>query len=583
VTATAEHHDIREIRADEVLAELRNTWGYNAFRALQLESIEAILNQRDSITLLATGGGKSLCYQLPITFFAGKTALIVSPLIALMEDQVKQAQAKGYTAAALNSGQSVEERKATFESYKNGTLQLLYVSPERLNNEGFIEALQDNGQLAYIAVDEAHCISQWGHQFRPDYQQLGRLRQFFPGIALHGFTATATPAVAKDIAASLKLEDPLNFSASMFRANLEYQVLHRESRNDPFMDSQLLPLILQHKGQPGIVYCKSRKQVEEIAMILQMNGIKAKGYHAGMGHAIRRKSQESFMSGETQVMAATVAFGMGIDRADIRFVIHTAAPQSLEHYVQEAGRAGRDGKPAQCTLFCNARDFISWEMRLKDDLQGEAYQLAVQRVWEVQLYSESSTCRHKQMLQYFKQDLVAHHCTGCDVCNRRPQGYDDAFAFTQRCLSTIWRLKDEATIDSLTGVLLGEASLLNGDLRTTASDWPSYAQYKDLGRTSILLLIQQLERLDMLRVDSTVKGVSPRVALSFQGVQWLKESMDTESPPFTPSLVLGATPPPRLLAGSASSRPRVTLPNAMPKPKKKAKKSTWSRPRNNDF
>jgi ATP-dependent DNA helicase RecQ len=576
VTATTTS-DIREISADEVLAELRDTWGYTGFRALQLETVEAVLNQRDSLTLLPTGGGKSLCYQLPITFFQGKTALIISPLIALMEDQVKQARDRGYTAAALNSGQPIEDRQATFAAYKEGNLQLLYVSPERLSSEVFLDALQANGELAYIAVDEAHCISQWGHQFRPEYQQLGRLRSYFPNVALHGFTATATPPVAKDIAESLRLEDPLTFSASMFRANLEYNVLERESRNAPFMEEQLLPLILQQKGQAGIVYCKSRKQVEEIAMLLQINGIKAKGYHAGMGHAVRRASQDGFMRGDTEVMAATVAFGMGIDRGDIRFVIHTNAPQSMEHYVQEAGRAGRDGHPAKCTLFFNNRDFTTWETRLKDDLSGDAYQHALQRVWEVQRYADSSECRHKQLLGYFKQELASHHCTGCDVCNRRPSVYADAFAFTQRCLSTIWRLKEAATIDSLAGVLIGEASLLNGDLREVASAWPSYAQYKDLGRTTILLLIQQLERLDMLRVDASVTGVSPSVSVSFQGVNWLKESLNTEAPPYTPSLVVGTTPPPRLLGGVAAGRPRVTLPNAMHKPKKKAKRGAWSR------
>jgi ATP-dependent DNA helicase RecQ len=582
--AEDERGEAHSINTVQVLHQaLKIHWGYDRFRALQLETIEAILNQQDSITLLPTGGGKSLCYQLPMILKPGETALIISPLIALMEDQVNQAREKGFKAACLTSSQGIEERKATFEAYRKRELQLLYVSPERVLRPEFLEALQAHGTIAYIAIDEAHCISQWGHQFRPEYQQLGHLRSYFPKASVHAFTATAPIPVVEDIERSLNLKEAQRLQASMYRSNLCLKVEERHRKKIEFLEEQLLPYLLRKKGQCGLIYCLSRAQVEEIATLLQTNGIKARGYHAGMAATLRQKNQQAFMSGEVQVMVATLAFGMGIDRSDIRFVVHTHAPKALEQYVQEAGRAGRDGLPSECILYTSPNDFYTWEKMMKQDEAGESFQRSVQRLWHLQQYTESSECRHRMVLDYFGQHLTTGYtCTGCDYCGTHPTVMEEAPAFTQHVCSVIWRLAVDAKPDTVLGVLCAEASLIPIGVRETAMALASYGAYPQRNKSWVFNGLLQLERYQFIALHTSDEAVgtnasstsTPHYTLTREAMAWLrslKHQDDATAMSALPPLVYGMLEPPRLLNDSPI-KVRPILPNARPKPVKKKKR-----------
>ncbi|HEU4798096.1 MAG TPA: ATP-dependent DNA helicase RecQ, partial [bacterium] len=335
---------------------LERYWGYTSFRPLQQEAMDAILAQRDSIVVLPTGGGKSLCFQAPALVRDG-LAVVVSPLISLMKDQVDTLVGNGVPAAVLNSTLSSDERNSVMSGVREGKFRLLYVSPERLAGEGgdgFQNWLSKNN-VSFVAIDEAHCISQWGHDFRPEYRQLGQLRTRMPGVSLHAFTATATARVRNDIASQLGLQQPIELVGSFDRPNLVYRVLPRAG-----LKQQLKEILARHKGEGGIVYCTSRREVEALAAWLTEEGVSARPYHAGLEDAERHRNQDLFLDEEIDVIVATVAFGMGIDRSDVRFVVHAGAPQSLEHYQQESGRAGRDGLEAECALIYSSADFMKW-------------------------------------------------------------------------------------------------------------------------------------------------------------------------------------------------------------------------------
>ena len=547
----------------DLLDALKQYWGFDDFRALQLESIEAVLTAQDSITLFPTGGGKSLCYQLPILFFPKSTALIISPLISLMEDQVQQAKSKGFSVGCLNSSQSPEERRDIFQRYQNGDLQLLYVSPEKMANPQFLDALQAHGRLAYIAIDEAHCISQWGHQFRPDYQKLGGLRDAFPHLAIHAFTATAPRPVVQDIETSLKLKEAERFQSSMFRANLQYKVAQRSGRLGDFLQEQVLPILQSRKGQAGIIYCLSRKDVEDLALALQVNGINAKAYHAGLPDALRSQNQDAFMQGKVNIMVATTAFGMGIDRADIRFVIHASMPQSLEGYVQEAGRAGRDGLPATCYLFKRAGDERSWTNMLTKS--GES----TQRLWNMLMYTDSNACRHQQILDHFGQSLKSKRCTGCDVCQTRPAVYENSALLMKHTFSVIHRLKDHATPDTVVGALYGDLAPVAMGHRELVQALPSFGSFKKEGAFRISLYLEQLERLNFISLPHHA-GQTEAYKLESKAIKWLKSSdfaLDE-----TPLMRAEDAIPLPTLADSIDRLPKLILPNARPKPPRKPRK-----------
>jgi len=355
--------------------------------------------------VLPTGGGKSLCYQAPAAHL-GRLAIVVSPLIALMKDQVDGLRQAGVPAAYLNSSQTPGERAEVFRGLGAGRYQLLYVAPERLVMDGFAERLARANPM-FLAVDEAHCISQWGHDFRPEYRQLRVLRERFPGLAVHAYTATATPPVRTDIIAELGLDNPVVLVGSFDRPNLVYRVRPRTDRL-----AQVLAAIARHPGQAGIVYCIRRAEVDELTAALARRGLKARRYHAGLSDEERRANQEAFVNERADIVVATVAFGMGIDRSNVRYVVHAGMPKSLEHYQQEAGRAGRDGLEAECLLLHSGSDYGLWKSVLGDPPPPGA----LAKLGQMYAFCQDAVCRHKALVTYFGQPYDAASCGACDVC-----------------------------------------------------------------------------------------------------------------------------------------------------------------------
>jgi ATP-dependent DNA helicase RecQ len=439
--------------ADRLLLEtLHRVWGFSDFRPLQREAMHAILAARDSVVVLPTGGGKSLCFQAPAVE-SGGLALVVSPLISLMKDQVDGLRVDGVAASYLNSTLQPHERDEVLASVRDGRCRLLYVSPERIVGEGSVplrRMLQQAG-VRFVAIDEAHCISQWGHDFRPEYRQLGRLREDFPGVSLHAFTATATDRVRRDIVAELRLADPLLLVGSFDRPNLTYRVLRRAN-----LHSQLTDILQRHDGEAGIVYCSSRREVESLAAWLQEAGLKALPYHAGLDDQVRSRHQEAFLDEHADIVVATVAFGMGIDRSNVRFVVHAGAPRSLEHYQQESGRAGRDGLPAECVLVYSGADFVRWRQML--EANGEWSDSARSLLRDIERYAAGTRCRHRSIVEYFGQSYERHECGACDWCLKELDRVADSVTVARKILSCVARVKQTWGIGHVTDVLVGRAT-----------------------------------------------------------------------------------------------------------------------------
>ena len=412
----------------------------------------AVLARRDSLLVLPTGGGKSLCYQAP-ALVEGSLAVVVSPLISLMKDQVDALVANGVPAAAYNSSLSEAERRAIERALSARELRLLYVSPERLAGEsaGSFLQLLDRAQVRFFAVDEAHCISQWGHAFRPEYRLLGGLRRRFPDASFHAFTATATPRVRRDIAAQLELEEPEILVGSFDRPNLVYRVFPRSD-----LKARLRVVLARHAGEGGIVYCNSRKQVESLAGALVDWGIKAVPYHAGLDATTRARNQEAFSREEIDVVVATVAFGMGIDRSNVRFVVHAGAPRSIEHYQQETGRAGRDGLPAECVLFYSPADFAGWRRLLLSS--GEWSDHTAKLLNGMQAFAGATRCRHRRLLEYFGEPYEAENCAACDWCLDELELVAEPTVLAQKILSCVVRLDQRWGVGRLVDVLRGRTS-----------------------------------------------------------------------------------------------------------------------------
>jgi ATP-dependent DNA helicase RecQ len=434
---------------------LQRYWGYTSFRPLQREAIDAVLTGRDSLVVLPTGGGKSLCFQLPALVDTSGTALalVISPLIALMKDQVDGLIAQGVPAACLHSGQSQAERRGALDLVRSGQCRLLYVAPERAvgdTADGFRALVTARG-VRYVAIDEAHCISHWGHDFRPEYRQLAGLRRIFPDVSLHAFTATATPRVQRDICAELELVDPALHIGSFDRPNLVYRVVPQANARQ-----QLRAILGRHPGEAGIVYCLSRREVDDLAAALDAEGIRARPYHAGLDDDTRRRNQEAFLNEEIDVMVATVAFGMGIDRSDVRFVVHAGAPQSLEQYQQEAGRAGRDGLPAECVLVSSPADFARWKSLLEKD--GTWTESARTLLRDMERYAAATSCRHRALVGYFGQQLAPGPCGACDWCLGELEQVGDAGVLSQKILSAVARTGQRFGVGHVVAVLRGETS-----------------------------------------------------------------------------------------------------------------------------
>jgi ATP-dependent DNA helicase RecQ len=417
------------------LSVLEKTFGYSAFRGQQAEIIQTLIDGGDALVLMPTGGGKSLCYQIPSLVREG-TGVVISPLIALMQDQVDALSAVGARAAFLNSTQGPEERSRVEAAFVAGELDLLYLAPERLSVAS-TAALLDRGTIALFAIDEAHCVSQWGHDFRPDYLRLSMLHERWPNIPRIALTATATEATRKEIAQRLDLTAAQQFVSSFDRPNIQYRI---ESKQQPLQ--QLLSLIrTEHPGDAGIVYCLSRASVEKTAEFLMENGIQALPYHAGLDSRVRSSNQSRFLREEGMVMVATIAFGMGIDKPDVRFVAHLDLPKSVEGYYQETGRAGRDGLPATAWLAYGLQDVVQ-QRRMIDQSEGE---LAHRRNLTAHLDAmlalcETIQCRRVQLLAYFGQQSEA--CGNCDTCLSPPETWDGTIP-AQKLLSTVVRLQRE--------------------------------------------------------------------------------------------------------------------------------------------
>ncbi len=388
---------------------LKQYFGFTSFRPLQEEIIRDALGDKDVFALLPTGGGKSLCFQLPALARDGIT-VVVSPLIALMKDQVDALRASGIAATFLNSSLAAGESRERLRGLHQGEYRLLYVAPERLMLSGFIEDLK-RWQPRLIAVDEAHCISEWGHDFRPEYRQLAELRGHFPGVPLMALTATATGRVREDIVTHLQLRDPSCYVASFNRPNLTYRVLAKSKAYEQVRD-----FLRDRKRESGIVYCASRKAAESVAQRLEEDGIRAKPYHAGLTPQERSAHQELFLRDDVRVICATIAFGMGINKPNVRFVIHYDLPKNVEGYYQETGRAGRDGLPGECVLLFSPGDAVKQTQFIDDKTDPHEQKIAREQLQQMVHYAESSTCRRRELLGYFGEDFSAEGCGACDNC-----------------------------------------------------------------------------------------------------------------------------------------------------------------------
>ncbi len=426
---------------------LQKYWGYDKFLPLQEQAMQCVGGGRDSIVVLPTGGGKSLCFQAPALTMPG-LAIVISPLISLMKDQVDALTECGIAAARMDSTQSVSERNAVISQIHNKTLKLLYLAPERLISDGFIGFLQ-NIQLSFIAVDEAHCVSMWGHDFRPEYRRLGVLKEVFPDIAVHAYTATATDRVRQDIAQQLCLGSPEVLIGLFDRPNLVYKVEQRTNRT-----KQVCEVLDRHRGETGIIYCIRRADVDGLCEQLAVKGYSVAPYHAGMPAEERKKNQDCFIEEKVDTIVATIAFGMGIDKSNVRYVIHTGMPKSLEHYQQESGRAGRDGLEAECSLFYSGGDYGVWKSIMRD-MEPQAQQIALEKLNQMYSYCTGVTCRHGAILDYFGQNLDKDSCDACDVCLGQMDIMDDSLITAQKIISCVVRLGERFGSDYTALVLTG--------------------------------------------------------------------------------------------------------------------------------
>ena len=436
-----------------VAETVKRFWGFDTLRPLQAEAIQAACERRDSLVVLPTGGGKSLCYQVPPVLL-GRTDIVVSPLVSLMKDQVDALRACGYPAAALYNGLSPQDRRDVEDGLAAKRFALVFVAPERLLTPGFLRSLEQVNVQGF-AIDEAHCISHWGHDFRPDYRDLALLKERFPTAAVHAYTATATARVRDDIVEQLRLKDATVLVGRFDRPNLVYRVIPRVD-----VQKQVLDAVGRHKDEAVIVYCISRKNTEELAAYLKEHHISTEAYHAGMEPDLRRRTQDAFAEEKIDVVVATVAFGMGIDRSNVRCVIHAAMPKSIEHYQQETGRAGRDGLEAECLLLYSAADALRWGSLIRRsaeeaDAPEEVVAAAQQLLDHMRRFCNRTDCRHRLLSEYFEQTYDQRNCGACDVCLDDVEGVDDATETAQKILSCVARVRQRFGAMHVVDVLLG--------------------------------------------------------------------------------------------------------------------------------
>jgi len=499
-------------------ATLSKYWGYERFLPLQREAIECVVAGRDSVVVLPTGGGKSLCYQVPAVTMPG-LAVVVSPLISLMKDQVDGLTECGIAAARLDGSLSYEERADVVSRMRRQALKLLYVAPERLVTDDFAELLQQL-PISLFAIDEAHCISIWGHDFRPEYRQLGKLKELFPDVAVHAYTAAATERVRQDIAEQLRLERPAVIVGSFDRPNLVYRTQRRHN-----LLAQVSGVINRHKNESGIVYCIRRADVDELCADLAGRGYSVAPYHAGMSNDDRKRSQDAFFEERANIIVATVAFGMGIDKSNVRYVVHAGMPKSLEHYQQESGRAGRDGLEAECCIFYSGADYATWRMVMRDMEPGprEAAEDMLNRMYG---YCTGVTCRHRALLAHFGQELEARDCQACDVCLGSLDCIENPLPTAQMILSCVLRLGERFGGDYTSLVLTGSKEerilanchdrlsthgLLSGFSKKVVRDWieqlAAQGYIDKVGEYNVLKVTESGRQL--LKGEATPKLLKP--------------------------------------------------------------------------
>lgn len=431
---------------DQIEDVLHNIFGYKSFRNQQKDIIESVIDGRDVLAVIPTGGGKSLCYQIPAVVLPG-TAIVISPLISLMKDQVDQLLVNGIPAAFLNATQSGIEQQNVINQYLNHSIKLLYISPERLTVSSF-GALLDQHPPSLIAIDEAHCISQWGHDFRPDYRQLNQLSKRFPDVPIIALTATADEMTQRDILNQLNLVDPLFVVRSFDRPNIRYTVVEKFN-----LIEQVVSFIETQKGNSGIIYCSSRSKVEDMTTRLVARGFSAIAYHAGLSTSERQSAQESFLKDNTQIIVATVAFGMGINKPNVRFVVHADCPRSIEAYYQETGRAGRDGVPAEAMLLFKSNDLSWYKQQVIEKYDNDQKQVELHKIQAMESFAQCMTCRRIVLLNYFGEHRT-EPCNNCDICLYPPKQYD-ALIDAQKVLSCVYRVEQRYGAQYIVDILRG--------------------------------------------------------------------------------------------------------------------------------
>lgn len=498
---------------------LKQIFGFDTFRPLQREIMEEILAGRDAFALLPTGGGKSLCFQLP-GLLLPRLTVVVSPLIALMKDQVDSLHAAGVAATYLNSSLTAAESSARLQGLHAGQYKLLYLAPERLMLSGVLEDLQRWG-VSLLAIDEAHCISEWGHDFRPEYRQIAALRNLFPKTPLLALTATATPRVREDIVTQLQLEKAHRFVASFNRPNLTYRV---EAKSKSYEKVRFF--IKSRSSEAGIIYCQSRKGAEELASKLAVDGIPALPYHAGLTTTERAKNQELFLRDKTNVICATIAFGMGINKPNVRFVIHYDLPKNIEGYYQETGRAGRDGLPSECLLLYSSGDAVKQRRFIDEKTDPEERRIALEQLQQILHYAEAEQCRRATLLDYFGETGSEGNCGSCDNCilPREPYPGDEGTLLAQKLLSCVLRIRQA---EGFSVGMAHIAEVLVGAKTEKISRWhhdqlSTYGIGRDIDRRQWQEIGRQLLRMGILQQRSTSNGFAT-IELSSEGMAILRD------------------------------------------------------------